>query len=95
MNTEPTSLALPSDLLAWVDRMVREGRAHSRDEVVETALRRQLAESRRSALDAEFLHMADDVDYRQDVHRILLGFAQADRETFLAQPCPDSNDRQP
>jgi Arc/MetJ-type ribon-helix-helix transcriptional regulator len=81
MNTEPTTLALPSDLLAAVDKVVQEGGARSRDELVESALRRQLAELRRSALDAEFRHMADDADYQRDVHQILGEFAQADWET--------------
>jgi Arc/MetJ-type ribon-helix-helix transcriptional regulator len=81
MNTEPTTVALPSDLLAAVDTAIREGRARSRDELVEGALRRELAELRRSALDAEFRQMADDVEYQRDVHQILGEFAQADWET--------------
>ena len=71
MNTKPTSLALPADLLAAVDKVVEEGLAGSRDELVERALRRQVAELRRSALDAEFRHMADDVDYQREAHQIL------------------------
>src|ERR1035437_6586782 len=59
MNTEPTTLALPSYLLPAVDKVVQEGRARSRDELVESALRLRLAELRRSALDAEFRHMAE------------------------------------
>ena len=85
MNTEPTTLELPSDLLAAVDEMVLEGRAKSRDELVENALRRRLVELRRSALDAEFRHMADDADYRRDMHRILAEFEGADREILLHQ----------
>ena len=54
MSSEPTTLALPSDLLAALDRMVQEGRARSRDQLIENALRRELAELRRSAVDAEF-----------------------------------------
>ena len=92
MNTEPTTLALPSDLLAAVDKVVQEGRARSRDELVESALRLRLAELRRSALDAEFRHMADDVDYQRDVHQILGEFAQADRKTFHEEPGPDGSD---
>ena len=79
MSTEPTTLALPADLLAAVDRLVQEGRVRSRDELVESALRRELAAVRRSALDAEFRHMAEDVDYQREVHQILAEFAQADR----------------
>ena len=82
MNIESTTLALPSDLLAAVDQVVEEGRARSRDEWVEGALRRELATLRRSALDAEFRHMADDVEYQRDVRQILGEFAQADWETL-------------
>ena len=91
MNTEPTMLTLPPDLLAAVDKVVQEGRARSRDELVESALRLRLAGLRRSALDAEFRHMADDVDYQRDVHQILGEFAQADRETFHEEPGPDGS----
>jgi Arc/MetJ-type ribon-helix-helix transcriptional regulator len=93
MHTEPATVALPSDLLAAVDKVVQEGRARSRDELVESALRRQLAELRRSALDAEFRHMADDVDYQRDVHQILGEFAQADWETLQEEPGQGANDR--
>ena len=77
MRTEPTTLALSSDLLAAVDKVVQEGRARSRDELVESALRRELAELRRSKLDAEFRHMADDVNYQREAHQILREVAQA------------------
>ena len=93
MNTEPTTLALPSDLLAAVDKVVQEGRAGSRDELVESALRRQLAELRRSALDAEFQHMADDADYQWEVQQILGEFARADWNPLDEEPCPGANDR--
>ena len=93
MNTEPTTLALPSDLLAAVDKLVQVGRARSRDELVENAIRRQLDELRRSALDAEFRHMADDVDYQREAHQILGEFAQADWETLHEAPYPGDNDR--
>ena len=93
MNTEPTTLALPLDLLAAVDKIVQEGRARSRDELVEGALRRELAALRRSAVDAEFRHMADDVEYQRDVHQILGEFAQADWETLQEEPTQGANDR--
>ena len=82
MSTESTTLALPSDLLAAVDKLVQEGRVRSRDELVESALRRESAEVRRSALDAEFRHMAEDPEYQAEVHQILAEFAQADAETL-------------
>ena len=83
---EATTLTLPSDLLAAVDKLVQEGRVRSRDDLVESALRRELAELRRSTLDEEFRHMADDAAYRTEAHRILEEFAQADRDTLFEVP---------
>jgi metal-responsive CopG/Arc/MetJ family transcriptional regulator len=80
--------------MAAVDKVVQEGRARSRDELVESALRRELSELRRSALDAEFRHMADDIDYQSEAHQILGEFAQADRETLREDPRPDADNRQ-
>ncbi len=93
MNTQPTTLELPPDLLAAVDKAVQEGRARSRDHLVESAVRRELAELRRSGLDAEFRQMANDVDYQREVHQILAEFSKADWETFPEQPPGDADDR--
>jgi Arc/MetJ-type ribon-helix-helix transcriptional regulator len=94
MNTEPTTLALPSDLVAAVDKVVQDGHARNRDELVESAIRRQLAELRRSALDAEFRNIAADLDYQSDVRQILKDFAQADAET-LRDDAPGTHNRRP
>lgn len=94
MSTEPTTLALPSGLMAAVDQVVQEGRARSRDELVESALRHELADLRRSALDAEFRHMADDVDYQSEARQILAEFVQADCETLREHPRPAAGHRQ-
>lgn len=82
MTGQSESLVLPADLVAAVDRLVQEGRARSREELIESAVRRELAERRRAALDAEFLLMADDADYQREARQILAEFASADRETL-------------
>jgi metal-responsive CopG/Arc/MetJ family transcriptional regulator len=87
-------LALPSDLLATIDKLVQEGRAHSREELIENALRRELAEVRRSALDAEFREMADDAGYQSEARQILAEFAQADWETLHQDRRPGAEHRQ-
>jgi metal-responsive CopG/Arc/MetJ family transcriptional regulator len=92
MKTEATTLTLPLDLLAAVDKVVQDGRAQSRDALVEGALRRELATLRRSEVDAEFRHMADDVDYQKDVRQMLGEFAQADWETLHEDPAPGAGD---
>lgn len=93
-NGEPATLALPSDLLATIDKLVQEGRAHSREELIENALRRELAEVRRSALDAEFREMADDAGYQSEARQILAEFAQADWETLHQDRRPGAEHRQ-
>jgi metal-responsive CopG/Arc/MetJ family transcriptional regulator len=91
MSTELTTLKLPSDLLAAVDKVVQEGLAPNRDELVEDAIRKQLADLRRSATDAEFQYMAGDLDYQSDVHQILKEFAQADQEILdVEMPITDN-----
>jgi Arc/MetJ-type ribon-helix-helix transcriptional regulator len=79
------TVALPQDLVAAVDRLVEEGRARSREELVECALRRELAEARREALDEEFRHMAADREYREEARLILAEFARADWEAWQRQ----------
>ena len=90
MNSK-TALSLPSDLMEAVDEAVQEGLAQSRNEFVENAVRLQLANLRRSALDSQFQHMAD-VDYQNEVNQILKEFAQADRE-IIEVTAPTVDDR--
>jgi len=82
MATESTPLALPADLHSAVDQMVLDGRARSRSELIEHAVRRELAEAKRAAVDEAFSHMANDADYQLEAHQILAEFAQADSETL-------------
>jgi metal-responsive CopG/Arc/MetJ family transcriptional regulator len=77
-----TTVALPADLLAAVDTLVQEGETDSRNDFLEEALRNQLAASRRTAIDAEFAHMASDRDYRDEALRIAEEFAEAGWEAL-------------
>ena len=79
-----TTLALPAELLGAVDRFVEEGQARSRNELIATALRHELAALEQAAWDAQFRQMATDSAYQQEAREILAEFAQADREAWLA-----------
>jgi metal-responsive CopG/Arc/MetJ family transcriptional regulator len=83
VTAEPvrTTLALPAELLEATDKAVREGKARSRNELVATALRRELAARRRAEIDAEIAEMANDARYRRESERIMVEFAKADSET--------------
>ncbi len=77
-----TTLALPADLLAAVDRAVREGRARSRNELVAVALARELAAQERAELDAAFAGMAEDSEYQAEARAVAAEFAPADWEAL-------------
>lgn len=80
--TVRTTLSLPADLMEAADHAVRAGKARSRNELMATALRRELAAQRRAAIDAEFALMADDEQAVEEARQIAREFAQADWEAF-------------
>jgi len=82
MSGQLTTVAVPDELVAALDKLVKEGRARSRSELVESALRREVAEARRAQVDAEFRHMATDPDYQAEARLILAEFARADWEAL-------------
>ena len=81
MSTEVkrTTIALPQDLLRVIDRVVGEGKAHSRSEFVATALQHELDALERLAIDAAFAEMATDSEYAREVEQIAQEFAHAAR----------------
>jgi len=95
MSGQVTTVAVPDELVAALDRLVEEGRARSRSELVESALRREVAEARRAQVDAEFRHMANDHDYQEEARLILAEFARADWEAMQEDTHPGAGQRQP
>lgn len=81
-GTVPTMLALPAELLERMDRAIREGRAQSREDPVEVALRRQFAIEDAAAIDAAFAAMAEDEDYQDEARALTAEFADADWEAL-------------
>jgi Arc/MetJ-type ribon-helix-helix transcriptional regulator len=81
-GTVRTTVALPADLIAAVDRAVREGRARSRSELLTTALQHELAALDRRAVDAAFAPLADDLDYQNEAMTLSTEFAAADWEAL-------------
>ncbi len=77
-----TTLALPADLLEAIDQLVREGKAKSRNELVATSLRHELAALDRAAIDAAFAEMAHDQAYQDEARRLTAEFASSDWEAF-------------
>jgi len=81
-DTIRATLTLPSELVEAADRLVRAGMARSRNDLVATALRRELAAQRRAAIDAEFALMAGDKEALEEAQQLTREFAQADWEAF-------------
>src|SRR6266542_3861332 len=77
-----TTLAIPADLLEAADQAIREGKARSRNELVASALRHELASHERATIDAAFAAMADDPTYQAEAERISEEFAAADWEAL-------------
>lgn len=85
--TNPTTritIVLPIPLLKAVDRIVEAGRAQSRDDLIASAIRRELAAQTRASIDAEFVTMAEDTDYRRESETLEREFAAASWDAFAA-----------
>lgn len=76
-RTVRTTITLPSDLLSAVDRAVEGGEARSRNELIATALRHELAVRERAAIDAAFAELESDADYHAEARAIADEFATA------------------
>ena len=81
-TTTRTTITLPQQLLDAVDQAVREGKAKSRNELLATAVRRELGALERAAIDAAFAEMANDLGYQEEARRITDDFARADWSAF-------------
>ena len=77
-----TTIALPDDRLAAVDRAVQEGAARSWNEFIARALAHELRLSEEAAIDAQFAAMADDVAYAALSKRLQDEFGAADWEAL-------------
>ena len=77
-----TTVALPADLLAAVDRLIRTGAAANRNQFITLAVETELRRRERAAIDAEFARMAADPDYQAEAARIMRDFDASDRETW-------------
>jgi metal-responsive CopG/Arc/MetJ family transcriptional regulator len=85
-TTVRTTLALPADLLAEADRVVRAGGARSRNELVARAILRELAAIERKRVDDAFAGMGADVESEREAEQIMAEFAQSDYETWRDIP---------
>lgn len=77
-----TTLALPDDLLAGIDRAVHEGKSRSRNAFVAEAVRQALASIENAEIDAAFAAMAVDEEYQREALEIAGEFEHASWEAL-------------
>ena len=82
-RTIRTTVALSNDLLALVDGEVAEGRAESRNELLNEALERDLRRRRSEEIDRQIFAAASDPDLVAMEDGVMNDFKAADREAWL------------
>lgn len=81
------TVSLPADLLSQADELVRGGLEITLNELIETALERELGRIDRERLDDQIRAMANDPYLLEQEDRIMREFAESDAET--ARMIPD------
>jgi metal-responsive CopG/Arc/MetJ family transcriptional regulator len=81
-----TTLTLPEDLLAAVDRIVDDGGARNRGDLIADAIRKEIVARRRQEIDDAFTAMGRDVEYQREATSIMNEFARADGEMWSKLP---------
>ncbi|MFB2876562.1 CopG family transcriptional regulator [Floridanema aerugineum] len=75
-------VALPSQLLEATEKVVKAGKAKSRNELIARALRKELAAIKRAEIDAELAEMAKDPEDQKEVLQMEAEFANASWEAW-------------
>lgn len=81
------TVELPADLVAQADELVRDGFAHSLNELLGNALKRELRRIEGERIDDQIRAMANDPDLLELEEQIMREFAESDAET--ARTIPD------
>jgi len=83
-SLQRTTISLPKGLLAGVDRLVHDGLAESRSQLIASAIEAELRRRGRELINAEFAAMASDADYKAEVAELMKEFATTDQEAWDA-----------
>lgn len=77
-----TTVTFPRAILERIDRVVTEGAAKNRNELLMMAVEKLLREIEERAIDAAFADMANDPDYQREALRLAAEFEGADWESL-------------
>ena len=81
-SLQRTTISLPKGLLAGVDRLVHDGLAESRSQLIAAAVEAELRRRQREEINAQFAAMASDAHYQAETAQLMREFPTADRETW-------------
>ncbi|MEM9538949.1 MAG: CopG family transcriptional regulator [Cyanobacteria bacterium P01_E01_bin.42] len=81
-NNIETRVSLPADLLAAAEKAIEAGKVTSLEQMIERALRRELAALQQAEIDAALLEMVQDSEYQAEVLQLESEFAGASWEAF-------------
>jgi metal-responsive CopG/Arc/MetJ family transcriptional regulator len=77
-----TTISIPDDLLKQADRLVAEGCARNRNDLLVEALRQDIRRREREAIDAAFYAAMNDPELMAEEEQIMKEFEGADREAW-------------
>lgn len=80
VRTVRTTISLPEELLHRADRVVREGAAKSRNELLASALSHEIESLERREIDEAFARMAEDEEYLEEAESLAEQLAGSEQE---------------
>lgn len=80
-----TTLALPSELIEATDKIVKAGKAKSRNQFIAQAIQRELAIQKRAEIDSALIEMTQDPEYQAEVLQMESEFSSASWEALQVE----------
>lgn len=77
-----TTLTLPSELIEATDKIVKAGKAKSRNQFIAQAIQRELAIQKRAEIDSALIEMTQDPEYQREVLQMESEFSSASWEAL-------------
>ncbi|MGD1917818.1 MAG: CopG family transcriptional regulator [Pleurocapsa sp.] len=84
-NKIRTTITLSAELLARADRIIREGKINSRNNLFAQALEKEIAAIERAEIDSALIEMPQDPEYQQEVMQLETEFASASWEAWQTE----------
>ena len=84
-NKVRTTISLPAELLAQADRIIKEGKIDSRNNLFAQALEKEIAAIERAEIDSALAEMAQDSEYQKEVMQMEAEFASASWEAWQTE----------